>query len=219
MSDEEKSIVSRTEEMIRSAFSEESTGHDWWHIHRVRTTAIEIATREQANVFVVELAALLHDIADHKFHDGDLTVGPDKAKKWLVESLCPPQTVDDVVQIIKEVSFKGAGVSTPVSSPEAACVQDADRLDAIGAVGIARCFAYGGSVGQAIHDPRLEVTEHNSFEEYHGATTSSINHFYEKLLLLKDRMNTETGKAMAQKRHEVMLQFLDQFEKEWRGNA
>ena len=212
-----KELRSWLEENLRGKFLAEGTGHDWWHIHRVRNCALQVGKREGANVQVVEIAALLHDIADHKFHNGDLKKGPQVARRWLSKREVDNGFIDSVTTIIEEVSFKGAGVETPVSSLEAACVQDADRLDAIGAIGIARAFAYGGHKNRPIYEPGVEVENHDSFEEYRLGGSHTINHFYEKLLLLKDRMQTETGRQYARKRHRYMEEYLERFYNEWEG--
>lgn len=203
--------------MLREKFMDEGTGHDWWHIDRVRNLALEIAQGEGADLFITEVGALLHDIADHKFHGGSLVAGPAAAREWMHSLECDEQAIDKVVAIVSEVSFKGAGVETRMSSIEGQCVQDADRMDAIGAIGIARCFAFGGSRDQPIYDPTETTSQHDSFEAYHNSKSSSIGHFYEKLLLLKDRMNTATGKAVAEQRHEFMEKYLEQFYHEWQG--
>jgi len=210
-------LIERIGEMVKNAFEGEGTGHDWFHIDRVRKVALKLAESEGANMEVVELAALLHDIADHKFHDNDLSAGPAKARELILEYGGSPELADRVGTIISETSYKGAGVETPVSSIESAVVQDADRLDAIGAIGVARTFAYGGSTNQPIYDPELQPVLHNDFEAYAKTRTSTINHFYEKLLLLKERINTESGKRMADERHDFMQSFLDQFHAEWEG--
>lgn len=200
---------------VKAVLEGEGSGHDWWHIHRVRTNALQLAKAEGANMEITELAALLHDIADHKFHDGDLLVGPARAKSLLLNHGYPMETAEKVAVIISEVSFKGAGVATPVSTLEAACVQDGDRMDAIGAIGVARAFAYGGHKNRLMYDPVNSPTLHESFEAYRKDDGPTINHFYEKLLLLKDRMHTTSGKVMAQQRHDFMKTFLDQFYAEW----
>jgi uncharacterized protein len=210
-------LVERITEIVKKSFEGEGTGHDWYHIDRVRKVALKLAELEGADMEVVGLAALLHDIADHKFHDNDLSVGPAKARELIIEYGGSPELADRVSQIISETSYKGAGVETPVTSIESAVVQDADRLDAIGAIGIARTFAYGGSRNQPIYDPEIQPVLHSDFEAYAKTRTSTINHFYEKLLLLKDRMNTESGKKMAADRHDFMQSFLDQFHGEWEG--
>ncbi len=188
--------------------------------HRVWNNAKLILEREtRADSLVVELAALLHDIADHKFHNGDTTIGPRIAGEWLEKLYVPGQIIIHVQEIINDLSFKGAKVKTPMRTIEGMIVQDADRLDAIGAIGIARTFAYGGHAGQPVYDPGLPPTLHDSFEKYQQQKTSTINHFYEKLLLLKDRMNTETAKRIANARHQYMEDFLNQFYREWEGKA
>ena len=217
--DSSAQIVKDTESLVREKFMGEGTGHDWWHIDRVRKLAIAIAKNEGADPFVTELGALLHDIADHKFHGGSLDIGPATAKSWLEKLNCDPAVVQKVVEIVAQVSFKGAAVKTPMSTLEGECVQDADRMDAIGAIGIARCFAFGGSRDQPIYNPEEETKLHDSFEAYHNSKSSSIGHFYEKLLLLKDRMNTATGKKIAVQRHELMERFLDHFHLEWEGEV
>lgn len=210
-------IILQTETMLRKKFMDEGTGHDWWHIDRVRNLSMEIAESEEADPFVTEVGALLHDIADHKFHGGSLEVGPAAAREWLTALKCDQDVIEKVVDIVAQVSFKGAEVETPMSTLEGQCVQDADRMDAIGAIGIARCFAFGGSRDQSIYNPTETTTQHDTFEAYHKSKSSSVGHFYEKLLLLKDRMNTQTGKAVAQQRHDFMEGFLDQFYMEWKG--
>ena len=210
-------ILSRTADHVRSLLEGDSAGHDWWHIERVRRVAMTIAREEQADLFLVELAALLHDVADWKFAGGDEAAGPAAARKWLASLEADEPTTDHVCRIIGQLSFKGAGVATPMDSLEGACVQDADRLEALGAIGIARTFAYGGWKGQPMHEPDLPPQLHGSFTEYKQNQGTTINHFYEKLLLLKDRMNTAAGKRLAQARHEFMEQYLEQFFAEWSG--
>ena len=208
-------LINLVEIKVRETFEKEGTGHDWHHIDRVRKVALRLAEAEGANKEVVELAALLHDIADHKFHGHDLTVGPAKAKEVILENGGSEELTDRISQIISETSFKGAGVATPVSSIESAVVQDADRLDALGAIGIARAFAYGGSKNRSLYDPDKKATIHGDFEAYANSKGSTVNHFYEKLLLLKDRMHTESGRKMAEERHRFMEQFLNRFFEEW----
>lgn len=212
-----KDLLRKTEIHIKKLLRDESSGHDWWHIHRVRNTALKLARDEGADLFITELGALLHDIADHKFHDGDENAGPLAAESFLRSINADPKIISEVCTIIREVSFKGAGVETPVSSKEAAVVQDADRLDAMGAVGIARTFAYGGYSGQPMYDPELNPQLHEDFDSYKSNRSSTINHFYEKLLLLKDRMNTEAGRRMAKDRHLYMQNYLKRFMEEWKG--
>jgi len=197
----------------------ESSGHDWWHIYRVWQTSLYIATHETVDSDVVQLAALLHDIGDWKFHAGDETVGPRLAREWL-ESLSVDETaIVHVCTIIANLSFKGADVKAAPLSLEGQVVQDADRLDAIGAIGIARAFAYGGAKGREMHDPQTAPVLHSSFEQYKASRGTTINHFHEKLVLLKDRLNTPTAKALAERRHTFMLEFLEQFDAEWNING
>jgi uncharacterized protein len=208
-------LIDRTADQVKTALSGESSGHDWWHTYRVWRTAHRIGEAEGADLLVVELAALLHDIADWKAHGGDSTVGSEMAKKSLVSLDLDPSVVDHVCRIIGDISFKGAGVEQPVLSLEGKVVQDADRLDVIGAIGIARAFAYGGAKGRLIHDPEVKPAEHQTAEAYLKSTGTTINHFYEKLLLLKDRMNTATGRAIAEGRHQFMEEYLRRFYEEW----
>ena len=213
--DREK-IIQLTVEYIRREFSNEASGHDWWHIYRVWKNALAICRHEKADEFIVQLAALLHDLDDWKFNEtGDET--PLRARAWLDSCSVDPVTADSVCRIISHVSYKGAGVENKMDSLEGFIVQDADRLDAIGAIGIGRAFAYGGYKDRPLYDPDSPPNLHASFEEYKNSKSATINHFYEKLLLLKDRMNTTTAKRIAEHRHEVMLQFLDQFMLEWEG--
>lgn len=203
--------------MLRERLGGDSSGHDWWHIHRVRNNAVTIAKVEGADVALCELAALLHDIADWKFHGGDDTAGPRAAREWLTANGVEAPTIDRVCEIIAGVSFKGAGVATDMSNLEGRCVQDADRLDAIGAIGIARAFAFGGHFGRLMYDPDHPPELHASFAAYKTKSGPTINHFYEKLLLLKDRMQTETGRRLAAERHAFMETYLARFLAEWNG--
>lgn len=200
---------------IRSRFAEEASGHDWHHIHRVWRLARKIAVAEGARLDVVELAALVHDIADWKFHGGDDAIGPREAERLLREEGAGDDLVEPVVEIVATISFKGAGVRPPMRTLEGQCVQDADRLDAIGAIGIARCFAYGGHAGRLMYDPEVPPVLHATADAYKAAKGTSINHFYEKLFLLKDRMNTATGRLLAQERHQFMASFVERFLDEW----
>lgn len=214
----DQKIISEIVHLMKSKFSDDGSGHDWWHIYRVWQTAKKIAIAEHANLFIVELAALLHDIADWKFHKGDENAGGKAARELLSDWPIDPPVIDRVVQIIDRVSYKGAKVKDEMNSIEGKVVQDADRLDAIGAIGIARTFAYGGHKGRTMYDPEVKPELHASFEDYKKNNSPTINHFYEKLLLLKDRINTPTGKQMAEERHRFMEVYLDQFFMEWEGN-
>jgi len=209
------SLVERVADHVKAKFLSESSGHDWYHILRVWRLARQIAVAEGANREVAELGALLHDIADWKFHGGDEAIGPREAERLLLQEGAPDKIIDAVVHIVASVSFKGAGVRNEMRSLEGLCVQDADRLDAIGAIGIARCFAYGGYDGRQIHDPDVPPVVHQTAADYKSARGASINHFHEKLLLLKDRMNTASGRALAEERHRYMEDFVRQFLREW----
>ena len=215
LTDAQRQIVDQTAVFVRRQMEGDSSGHDWWHVWRVWQNSLFISRNENADRFVTELAALLHDIADWKFHDGDETAGPKAARVCLSEQSVDEQIIEHVCRIIETVSFKGAGVETPMETLEGKIVQDADRLEAIGAIGIARCFAFGGAKGRLMHDPEDPPELHASFEDYKKKSGPSINHFYEKLLLLKDRMNTETGSQLAAERHKVLEDFLAQFHAEW----
>lgn len=213
----DRKIIEQTAEHVKDALSGESTGHDWWHVHRVWKTAVRIGEEEGADMFVVEFASLLHDIADYKFHGGDETAGPRVARQWLENLNVDEDIISHVCEIVKDISFKGANVSSKMRTIEGKVVQDADRLDALGAIGIARCFATSSNMKLPIYDPDIKPKPHDSFEEYKTRRTSAINHFYEKLLLLKGMMNTESGKRMAEGRHEFMEEFLERFYGEWEG--
>jgi uncharacterized protein len=212
-------IIKKTEEYVRKTLEGEGSGHDWWHVYKVRNLAIELGISENADLYVVELASLLHDIADWKFHSGDESVGPAKAREWLESQQVDEPIICHVCEIIQEISFKGAGVKTPMKTLEGKVVQDADRLDATGAQGISRAFTYGGHKGREIYNPNIKPEHHDTFEQYKSGEGPSINHFYEKLLLLKDLMNTDTGRKIAEGRHQFMEQYLDRFFKEWEGKA
>ena len=204
-------ILINTRQFVEQFHANDTSGHDWWHVNRVTQLALKIATKENANLFLVEMAALLHDIDDWKLgHQG-----PSKTESFLDTTGLPPIEVKDILTIISEVSYKGAGVETPAKTIESSCVQDADRLDAIGAIGIARAFTYGGSKNRSLYEPNVKPVMHGSFQEYQTNQSHTINHFYEKLLLLKDRMTTQTAKAIARERHEFMEQYLEQFFQEW----
>jgi uncharacterized protein len=217
------SLIESTAAHVQAAMSGESSGHDWWHIYRVWQTAKRIAAHEFANgsfvdAEIVELAALLHDLGDHKFHGGDTSVAPRMASEWLISLHAEAGMVEHVAEIVGTLSFKGANVATPMTTLEGMIVQDADRLDAIGAIGIARAFAYGGHKGRELYNPDIPPQPHDDFAQYAASATPTINHFYEKLLLLKDRMNTGYAKQIAEQRHRFMQQFLDQFFAEWNGD-
>ena len=212
-------IIDKTCRFVEEKLAGEGSGHDWWHIYRVWNLAKNIAGQEGANLIIVELSALLHDIADWKFHNGDDSIGPKLAEQFLVENQVERRVIDPVIEIITSISYKGAGVPTPMNTLEGKVVQDADRLDAIGALGIARTFAYGGHKNRLIYHPEEKPILHQSFEDYKKNQGHTINHFYEKLLLLKDRMNTASGKRLAEARHQFMQAYLDQFYREWDGTA
>ncbi len=209
-------IIQQTAEYVKTEFERDSSGHDWWHIYRVWRNALTLCQHEAADVFTVELAALLHDLDDWKLSpSADGT--PVRAAAWLRQMGVSPAVSDHVCEIITHLSFKGAGVENQIHTLEGQVVQDADRLDAIGAIGIARAFAYGGHKGRSLYDPAEAPQMHQSFEQYKSSQGHTINHFYEKLLLLKDRMNTPAAKRMAAERHAFMEQFLERFFSEWEG--
>lgn len=212
-------IVLFTIEYLKNQFGGETTGHDWFHLERVWKLSKTIARKEgDVDLFVVEMGALIHDIADHKFHDGDEKIGEIKAMEFLQQFDIEANVIEKIVNIVREISYKGAALKTPMSSKEGEIVQDADRLDAMGAIGIARTFAYGGSRNRPIYHPDIKPVCHTSFAAYKTSTAPTLNHFYEKLLLLKDRMNTQSGKEMAQRRHLFLESFLMEFYKDWEGS-
>lgn len=212
-----KDPIKKTVDFVKDRLKNETTGHDWWHIFRVWKNAVYIGKKEKADLLVVELAALLHDIADWKFHNGDTKVGPKIAKEWLEKMRVSEEIINQVCHIIEHISFKGAKVKSRIKTLEGQVVQDADRLDALGAIGIARAFAYGGAKGRLIYEPEVKPELHKTFRAYRNSRGTTINHFYEKLLLLKDLMNTSTGKKLAATRHHLMTEFLKEFYKEWGG--
>ncbi|WP_457616255.1 HD domain-containing protein [Lutibacter sp.] len=212
-----KQIILNTEAFVKTTLQNAEGGHDWFHILRVWNNAKLIAKTENVDVFVVELGALLHDIADSKFHEGDETIGPKKARAFLEKQLVDNHIITHIENIITNISFKGGNFDQSFYSPELSVIQDADRLDAIGAIGIARCFNYGGFKNRAIYNPDILPDLTMSKEAYKKSNAPSINHFYEKLLLLKDRMNTQTGKKIAEDRHRFMEVYLQQFFDEWNG--
>lgn len=214
----EEQLVSRSARLLEKTLSGEGSGHDWWHVHRVWKLAERIArTEPRADPTVVALGALLHDLADWKFRGGDLEAAPREAGKWLTKLKAAPELVARVQAICREVSYKGAGVKDRPTSLEARIVQDADRLDAIGAIGIARTFAYGGAKGRSMYEPDEKPVLHRSFAAYKKSRGHTINHFHEKLLLLKKRLHTREAKRIAASRHAYMEGFLKQFHSEWEG--
>jgi len=210
-------LIERTIFFVKETLAQAEGGHDWFHIERVYKNALLIAASEKCDLEIVQLGALLHDIADSKFYGGDETIGPKTARVFLESENVAPTTIDHVIAIIENISFKGGKVERKFSSVELDIVQDADRLDAIGAIGIARTFNYGGFKNRALYHPDIAPNLSMTKEEYKNNEAPTINHFYEKLLLLKDKMNTETGKQIAQDRHRYMEGFLEQFYAEWEG--
>ena len=211
------SILDKTILFVKQQLENAEGGHDWFHIERVYKNALLIAQEEACDLTVVKLAALLHDIADSKFHNGDETVGPKIARAFLESENVAEATIVHVINIIENISFKGGNFEIKFHSKELEIVQDADRLDAIGAIGIARCFNYGGFKNRALYNPKIQPKLNMSKEEYKNSDSPTLNHFYEKLLLLKDKMNTATGKKLAEARHHYMENFLSQFYAEWEG--
>lgn len=214
--DKEK-IIKRVSVKVKKELENEGSGHDWWHAYRVWKLAKRIAREEFADTFVVELAALLHDIGDWKFYDGNETIGPRMARQILSKQGVSLEIIDHVCKIIETMPFKGAGVKVRMKTLEGKVVQDADRLDAMGAIGIARAFAYGGSKNRPIYNPNQKPVLHRSKEEYLESEEPTINHFYEKLLLLKYRLNTKTARKIAKERHNFMEKYLKRFFEEWKG--
>lgn len=208
-------LIEKTIVFVKQKLQGAEAGHDWFHIERVYKNALLIAKEDSgANLLIVQLGALLHDIADSKFHNGDETVGPRIAREFLEENNIQENIIDAVIKIIENISYKG-GVKREYTSTELEIVQDADRLDAIGAIGIARTFNYGGFKNRELYNPELKPDLNMTKEQYKNSTAPTINHFYEKLLLLKDKMNTPKGKELAAERHQFMEKFLEQFYKEW----
>lgn len=209
-------VIKRTKSFVRKKMESDPSGHDWFHIERVLAMATYIAKQEKnCDVFVIQLTALLHDIGDWKFHNGDSTVGAKIAKTWLEELTVPEKVIENVCYIVEYISYKGGSPIGQMKTLEGMIVQDADRLDALGAIGIARAFAYGGYKKQEIYNPQIEKKINMSAREYLAKKGTTINHFYEKLLLLKDKMNTNTAKKIAEKRHKFIILFLAIFYKEW----
>ncbi len=209
-------VLLKVADEVRKQLEGAEGGYDWWHIVRVRALAHTIAVKEGANVYLSELAALVHDIGDHKFTGGDEEIGPRMIREILLQCGVADEDTDVVVKIVETISFKGAGVSDEMETLEGMVVQDADRLDALGAIGVGRAFSYGGFKVRAMHDPNVAPLLHGTKEEYKARQSTTINHFYEKLLLLKDRMKTATGRAMAEDRHRYMEEFLARFDAEWK---
>jgi uncharacterized protein len=212
-----ENIIDNTILFVKEKLENAEGGHDWFHIERVFKNAILISKNEVCDATVVKLGALLHDVADSKFHNGDETVGPRIAREFLESENVDEEIIFHVVNIIENISYKGGNFEKKFSSIELDVVQDADRLDAIGAIGIARAFNYGGFKNRALYDPKIAPNSSMTKEEYKKNDSPTLNHFYEKLLLLKDKMNTETGKQIAQERHRYMQGFLSQFYAEWEG--
>ena len=214
---EHDKLINDTVRFVKQTLANAEGGHDWWHIYRVWQLSEKIAISENADKKVVVLAALLHDIADAKFNNGDDSIGPKLATDFLKSNDVEATVINHVVAIINNISFAGGNQVREFRSPELDIVQDADRLDALGAIGIARTFNYGGFKNREMYNPDIKPNLHMTKEEYRKSTAPTINHFYEKLLLLKDRMNTETGKRMAAERHRFMELYLEQFYAEWEG--
>ena len=213
-----KKIIQNTICFVKKTLEGSEGGHDWSHVNRVYKNALLIAKNEKVDLFVVQLGALLHDIADAKFYDGDESIGPKKAQEFLLSQQVEEEVIAHIENIILFISYKSSfDPSKSFSSPELNVIQDADRLDAIGAIGIARCFNYGGFKNRALYDPKIEPNLEMTKEQYKKSNTPTINHFYEKLLLLKDKMNTKTGQLLAKERHVFMEGFLHQFYDEWNG--
>ena len=212
-----KDQITKTIAFVKEQLANAEGGHDWFHIERVYKNSLLISKNENVDVFIVQLGALLHDIADSKFHNGDETVGPKVAREFLFNINVDSKAIEHVIKIIENISFKGGNEIQKFKSPELDVVQDADRLDALGAIGIARTFNYGGFKNRTLFDPDIKPNLNMSEEEYKASTAPTINHFYEKLLLLKGKMNTKTGKQIAEKRHKFMELYLEQFYAEWDG--
>lgn len=214
----EDQLIKITKSFVKETLKTAEGGHDWFHIERVYNNALLISKTEDVDLFVVKLGALLHDIADSKFYDGDETLGPKLAREFLFKQNVDSLVIEHVVNIIKHISFKNSFENkSGFTSKELEVIQDADRLDAIGAIGIARCFNYGGFKNRPLYDPAVKPNLNMTKEEYKTSSSPTINHFYEKLLLLKDKMNTKTGKQLAEKRHQFMEHYLNQFYNEWNG--
>ena len=207
-------VIEQTKAFVKNRLKGQEVGHDWHHVERVWLNGLKIAQKEECNLLVVQLASLLHDIADWKFHDGNERIGSDIARTWLSELKLDEMMIDHICDIILTMSFKGAHTASKMATIEGQIVQDADRLDAIGAIGIARAFSYGAYTKQELYNEQINLHFHSSFEEYKNAQTTTINHFYEKLFLLKERMNTKTGKKMAEERHRYMVHYIQTLKEE-----
>ena len=210
-------IIKKTKEFVMKTLEKDGTGHDWWHIERVLNNSIYIAKKEKADLFIVQLGALLHDIADFKFHGGDDKAGGRVTRKWLEGLSLDEKNIADVCYIVDNVSFKGLGVKNMMRGLEGRIVQDADRLDGLGAIGIARAFAYGGHKNRPLYNPFGKAKKHKTFSSYKKGADSTIHHFYEKLLHIKKLMNTKTGRKLAEGRHKIMEEYLKNFFSEWKG--
>lgn len=210
-------LINNTILFVKNQLTNAEGGHDWFHIERVYKNALLISEEEDCDITIVKLGALLHDIADSKFHDGDEKIGPKTARIFLESQNVSENIISHVISIIENISFKGGNFEKKFNSKELEIVQDADRLDAIGAIGIARTFNYGGFKNRPLYNPNIQPNLNMSKEEYKNSESPTLNHFYEKLLLLKDKMNTEIGKKIAQKRHDFMITYLSQFYAEWDG--
>jgi len=217
----EDPIIDRTRRYVRQQLAHDKTGHDWAHVERVYNLAVHIAqTEPSADRMIVQLGALLHDIADWKFHDGDLTAGPRATRAWLESQKVDAAIVDQVAYIVEHISFRGGTNKHVMQTIEGKIVQDADRLDGIGAIGIARTFTFGGARGREMHNPTTKPQQHKSFADFKKATMeggTTINHFYEKLLRIKDGIHTEAARKLATQRHQFLEQFLQEFLQEWSG--
>jgi len=209
-------IIKKTEDYVKTQLANAEGGHDWWHIYRVWKLAKHIAEKEGVGNLIIDLGSLLHDIADAKFHDGDEEIGPNISREFLESLEIEKETIDHIDKIIRNISFKNSK-DQKFRSPELDIIQDADRLDAIGAIGIARAFNFGGFKNRPIYNPEIEPNLNMSKAEYKKSLSPTVNHFYEKLFLLKDMMNTKTGKKMAEERHRFMEEYLDRFYNEWKG--
>jgi uncharacterized protein len=216
-SENSQHVITNTISFVKKELEDAEGGHDWFHIERVYKNSLLIASEENVDLTIVSLGALLHDIADSKFHGGDETVGPKIAREFLETQNISEEIIVHVIKIIENISFKGGNKSQKFNSKELAVVQDADRLDALGAIGIARTFNYGGFKNRALYDPKIKPNLNMTPTEYKASKAPTINHFYEKLLLLKGLMNTKTGTRIAEERHLFMENFLAQFYSEWKG--